>query len=132
METTWVSANIGQDKYRTSIESDNQRWIADEPIAKGGNGEGPSPFQHLLAALGACTCITLRMYANRKQWLLEHVHVDLSMISEEGKTNINRNIQLTGALAEDQRSRLLQIANKCPVHKLLTGSIEIDTKLLSS
>ena len=107
-------------------------WHADEPVADGGADIAPTPMQIMLSALGACTAITLHMYASRKQWPLTHVDVDLQL-NPEGKpadgNQITRTITLHGSLDEEQRTRLLQIANACPVHKLLEGKVEIPSTL---
>ena len=115
---------------------------ADEPEAVGGTGPGPSPYDFLLASLGSCTSMTIAMYARRKGWPLADVTVQLrhSKIhaadcleceTKEGRIDrIERNIQLSGALTEEQRLRLLEIANKCPVHRTLTGEINIKTRLV--
>lgn len=114
---------------------------ADEPSEGGGSDAGPNPYEYLLAALGACTSITLLLYAQRKGMPLERVRVDLdhSRIhaadcadceSKEGfVTEIRRAIRLTGPLTEEQRSRLLEIAARCPVHRTLTGEIKIRDRL---
>jgi len=119
--------------YVTEITVGTHRLFADEPVADGGADVGPTPHEILLSALGACTAITLRMYAQRKQWPLQEVNVQLAFgdAGAKGTTIIERDIQLVGALEDAQRERLLQIANSCPLHKILTGTVEIPTKLVA-
>jgi putative redox protein len=116
--------------YATQLVVGHHHTVADEPVDLGGGDTGPAPDEILLSALGACTAITLRMYAERKQWPLEGVEVKLGY-AERGKdkTVITRQVELRGKLDAGQRERLLQIANACPVHKILTGSVEIPTTL---
>ena len=125
---------------RQTISIGPHQLLADEPKQSGGGDAGPNPYELLLAALGACTNMTLRMYADRKGWPLEQVRVVLTHsrsyaedCAECDKTTtmidrIERQITLTGELSEEQRQRLLQIANRCPVHTTLTSKIEIHTR----
>jgi putative redox protein len=115
---------------------------ADEPIAQGGTDTGPTPYGLLICALGACTSMTVSSYARRKQWPLEDVTVRLrhSKIyatdcadceqKDARLDHIDREIELHGPLTDEQRARLLEIANRCPVHKTLTSKIEIRTSLV--
>jgi putative redox protein len=104
----------------------------DEPADKGGGDTAPDPLQLLLSALGACTTVTLQMYAARKQWKLDRVDVQLRLNPEGTPASgnlIERQITLTGELDAEQRQRLLQVAEACPVHKLLAGEVRIQTGL---
>jgi putative redox protein len=116
-------------KLQQVIEVGRHRWIADEPPDVGGDDAGPSPFDMLDAALGACTALTVTMVANRKQMPLKDVRVEVVHTQADGVYRMQRRIELVGALSEEQRQYLLGIANKCPVHRTLTGKIEIETSL---
>jgi putative redox protein len=95
----------------------------------GGDDEGMSPHELLETALASCTIITVQMYANRKAWPLESTDVVVTTDSEGANSHLTREITFKGNLDEEQRARLLEIANKCPIHKLLTSNIEIETIL---
>ena len=127
-----VSSTIGKIPYRIEIKSPTGNVvIADEPIDKGGKDTGFSPKELLASALAACTSATVTMYAERKKWDLQEVKVEVDLERDEtsNKTIINRKIQFIGNLDEDQRERLMKVANACPVHKILTNPIEIGTEL---
>lgn len=119
--------------------SDGHHLLADEPLAYGGTNKGLSPYGFLSAGLGACTSMTLRMYARRKGWALDHVSVDVShnkVHAQDADTTVGekvdtwrRRISLTGALTDEQRLRLLEIADKCPVHRTLERSSTVITEL---
>lgn len=130
-----IHANTTSTTYTVTI-SDGQghQWLADEPAEVGGADAGPSPGHLMLSSLGACTLITLQMFAARKEWQLMGVAVELELNPDgkpaAGGTVIRRNISLTGALSAEQQERLLQVADACPMHKLLTGEVRIDTLLV--
>jgi putative redox protein len=128
-----AQARIGTSTYRTTISAGKHILFADEPESLGGTDTAPDPSQLLLSSLGACTAITLRMYADRKAWDVQEIHVDLAMTSDNtpaGKhTAITRKLSFTGNLTDEQQERLMQIANACPLHKTLIGTITIDTSL---
>jgi len=127
-----IKAAIGKGHYLTHITSPTHFIDADEPIADGGNDEGFSPSELLCSSLAACTCITVRMYADRKEFPLDGVEVTVSMGAEQEAehTQIELQISFTGQLTDEQRDRLLVIAGKCPIHKVLSNPITIKTNLL--
>lgn len=134
-------AEAGGGKFAQTISAGRHTLRADEPESAGGNDSGLSPYQLLLAGLGACTSMTLRLYADQKGWPLEKVAVELAhekihaadcseCETREGKVDrIERVVELSGALDETQRARLLEIANKCPVHRTLHSEVSIPTRL---
>lgn len=139
-----VVTETGDGQFTQKIIIGNHVLIADEPIINGGQDTGPSPYDFLLAALGTCTSMTLRMYAKLKKFPLEKItvrlkhdkiHTDDCIGCENNNSKIDqieRLIELEGALTEEQRTQLLEIANKCPVHRTLTSKIIILTKLIEN
>ena len=137
-----VLVNGSTEGFVQEIVVDGHHLIADEPAAVGGADSGPNPYDLLLASLGACTSMTIGMYAGRKQWPLDSVRVRLrhSRIHAEDCANcetmegmldrIDCEVELQGTLSEEQRGRLLEIANKCPVHHTLKAEIDIKTQLV--
>ena len=121
------TARIGRDKYRTEISVGGRDLVADEPPALGGQGTGFAPYDLLLASLGACTAITLRMYADRKGWPMETLEVGLRLHGVEEK-RIARTLTITG-LDDDQKARLADIAERTPVTLTLKTGLPIDTRL---
>jgi len=117
-------------KQAAEIAIGEHKIIADTSKNLGGTDLGPNPHQILEAALSACTIITVQMYADRKAWALQSTQVKVSIDREGPESHITREISFTGDLSSEQRSRLLDIAEKCPVHKLLSSSISISTKAL--
>ncbi len=126
-----VSIDTQHPRYAAQISAGEHRLSADEPVSLGGGDTAPTPTELLLSALGSCTAITLRMYAERKQWPVEAIEVTLNYAEGvKDKTVIERRVRVTGALDDEQRARLLQIANACPVHKILTGTVEVPTEIV--
>ena len=124
----------GLGRYQQAVTVGRHQLIADEPVSMNGADAGPAPFDYLLTALGACTSMTLRMYAEIKKIPLTNVHVALrhEKVEIEGRGKfdyIYREITLSGELTDEQRVRMLEIANRCPVHKTLTGTVEIHSRL---
>jgi putative redox protein len=127
-------------RFLRHVQSDDHDWLSDEPTRVGGDNLGPDPYEQLLAALGTCTSMTLRMYASHKKWDLDDVRVELSHSRDHGPDCerceepdqvidvISRTVRVEGNLNEAQRRRLLEIADRCPVHKTLTGDLRIETE----
>ena len=122
------TARIGKDHYRTEIMVGDHSLVADEGAALGGQNAGPAPYDLLLASLGACTAITLRMYADRKDWPLESVEVGLRLAGGREAMRIERTLKIAG-LDEGQQARLADIAERTPVTLTLKNGLPIDTRL---
>ncbi|MGC5583708.1 alpha/beta fold hydrolase [Ornithinimicrobium sp. W1665] len=141
LEGVRVSERAADAGYAHTAEAGGHTWVLDEPTAAGGDDDGPDPYQVLLSALGACTSMTMRMYARRKGWdygtttvTVRHSRIHARDCQEcettEGRLErIDRSIAVDPALSEEQREALLRIADKCPVHRTLTGTVEIFTEL---
>jgi putative redox protein len=135
-----VVVTEGNQRFLREITSDDHAWLGDEPKRVGGDNLGPDPYEHLLAALGTCTSMTMRMYAIRKSWPLDHVSIRLTHSrkyaddcaeceeSERRIEVIKRAIDIEGDLTDAQRQRLLEIADRCPVHRTLEGTLAIRTE----
>jgi putative redox protein len=126
---TSVQAQIDRSHYRTVVKIDNHTLISDEPVTVGGMNEGPHPQGLLLASLGSCTAITLRMYIDRKMWVVDDITVNLQLFEVDGVTLIEKQLSFKGELSDEKKKRLVQIADACPIHKILTGKISIETSL---
>jgi len=142
-----VIVSIGKQKYRTEVRMPDGAGggvvIADEPADAGGGGEGPGPYELLLASLGTCKAMTLRMYADHKGWALDEVvvtlrhekrHADDCVNCDDPKAKLDHfdiELQVLGDLDQEQRERLAEIADRCPVHKTLASEIRVGTTLVS-
>ena len=132
-----VVIQIGQEKYRTEVSAGGGTLIVDEPVSAGGGGGAPTPYDLLLGAIGSCTAMTLRMYADRKGWPLERVTVRLRHARSHardcadcatkhvGLNQIERELEMEGPLTTEQRERLAQIADRCPVKQTLERGIQV-------
>ncbi|WP_458763506.1 OsmC family protein [Cupriavidus basilensis] len=124
---THGTARIGSTPYRTNIVVSGHAITADEPRARGGQGDGPAPYDLLLASLGACTAITLKMYAERKGWALASLDVSLRLVGPD-EWRIERTLVIKG-LEDSQKARLVEIAERTPVTKTLRPGLPIETRL---
>lgn len=138
-EGTWVTSRIAGKGFETGIHSRTHDFVADEPIAVGGTDKGPTPYELLLSALGSCTAMTLRVYADRKGWPLQSAAVHLRSARsherdcEQCETKkvdigrIERKVELDGPLTDEQRARLMSIADRCPVKQTLERGIRVES-----
>ena len=136
-----VVANLGEEGFTTQLRAGKHYFLADEPEKAGGNGFGPTPYDYISAALAACTSMTIQMYARRKKWPLKNVetHVNHQKSHARDCENCERNsakidlferrIEIEGNLDDDQRTKILEIADKCPVHRTLHNKITTKTAL---
>ncbi len=136
-----ITVRGGIDGFAQEITAGRHQLRSDEPASTGGADAGPTPYDLLLAALGSCTSMTVGMYARRKGWPLTRVTVRLRHSREHARdcavcdtetamlTVIDRDVEFEGTLNDEQRERLLEIADRCPVHRTLTSTIEIRTTL---
>lgn len=137
MASNDVVARIGRERYRTEIEVRDKRVVVDEPASLGGGDTGPTPYDMILGSIGACTAMTVRMYADRKGWPLENVTVTLRQARNYEKDcedcdtsvlpgfRIEREVVLVGALTDEQRQRLEQVADRCPVKQALERGVHV-------
>lgn len=127
-----VTGNIGSQKYLCTISWRNGQLIMDEPESNGGKDLGPDPYSTLLASLAGCTLATLRMYIDRKGWNIPEIKISVNAQQEldgEFETVFSRQITFSSEITQEQKERLLIIADKCPVSKILKGKITINTQM---
>lgn len=133
----WITAHVGRSGYSSTLRARSHAYTLDEPLSVGGTDTGPTPYEALLGALGGCTAITLRMYADRKGWPLEGVRVrlrtgcshepdsEVCTTAEVGPHQVARQIELEGPLTNEQRQRLLQVAERCPLKQTLERGLRV-------
>ncbi|CAM5470939.1 OsmC family protein [Eoetvoesiella caeni] len=123
-----VKVYKGEGKVQRIIEIGRHKLVTDVPEALGGEDAGPEPHDLVAAALAGCTALTVTLYAQRKGWDAQDVQVRVEHELKDGVLNLTRHIHYVGELDQEQRDRLTEIANKCPVHKMLSAQIRIDTR----
>lgn len=125
-----VASATGEGRFQVSVSSGGAHFFADEPVESGGLGSGPTPYQLLASALAACTTMTLRLYAQHKGWPVTGIRTSVGH-QRQGADNLRdvfkRSISFEGNLEPDQRSRLLEIADRCPVHRTLATGADVET-----
>lgn len=130
MNTT--HATIGKQKYKTELQVNNHIIIADEPVEVGGKDLGFTPSELLQSSLASCSAMTIRMYADRKGWDLEKVEIEVGFKRNisTGEVTFKKEIKLFGNLTDDQQEKLLEMGSKCPIEKMIKGTILVESKLL--
>lgn len=123
MAETKLSAKLKKG-YQVENVSRTFNWLSDEPEDVGGDNLGPKPTELLLSSLASCKLITVKMYANRKEWDVQQISIDLKILEKGNPTLIEKKIRFEGELDEEQKKRLLEISGRCPVAKMLSNSIE--------
>lgn len=126
-----VQVILSDTDFQCTAENGHSHWLLDEPESKGGKDSGPSPSEAVMSGLGACIAITLRMYAKHKGWDLGNLKVDLHLEGMEpgGHPRIHRKITIQGNFDADQQTRLLKVAGKCPVSRLISGEVPMTVEL---
>lgn len=119
-----VSASIMYD-YKVVNTTENHTWISDEPLELGGQNEGPEPKEIFLSSLASCILITIRMYAQRRNWDVGEIHIDLTMNELDNGVEIIKDLSFSGELDDEQKEKLQEISKRCPVAKILANPIEI-------
>ena len=126
-----VVSQFGDGPLQQKLQTGDLYFLSDTYVSNGGQDTGPTPHEYLGAALAACTSMTLKMYAGRKSMNLENAVVTVDIERVNDVEVFTRDIQLEGNLSEEERNRLIEIANKCPIHKALAGDIQIKTQLVA-
>ena len=128
---TKIQGGIGHEHYISKLSMRGHLIVADEPIDNGGKDAGPTPTELILSGLAACTASTLRMYADKKGWEVERIDLELSIRIEKTDTgqvsHVESLIDITGNITAEEKARMIEIAQKCPVHKLLSNPIQIQS-----
>ena len=128
---TKIQGGIGHEHYISKLSMRGHLIVADEPIDHGGKDAGPTPTELVLSGLAACTASTLRMYADKKGWDVERIDLEISIRIEKTDTgqisHVESLIDITGNITAEEKARMIEIAQKCPVHKLLSNPIQIQT-----
>lgn len=130
---TKILAGIGREHYASRVNIRNHQLITDEPLDNGGQDLGPTPTELILSGLASCTASTLRMYADKKGWNVEGIDLEVSIAIRKTDTgqisHIDTVLEIMGEVSGEQKERLLEIARKCPLYRLLTNPVEISTSL---
>jgi putative redox protein len=126
-----VESQFGEGPLQQKLSAGDLHFLSDAEASMGGGGTGPSPHEYLGAALAACTSMTLKMYAGHKAMSLENAIVTVDIERVDDIEKFTRDIQLIGNLSVEEKNRLIEIANKCPIHKALAGQIQIKTQLVN-
>ena len=124
-----AKAQIARTTYQTIATSGNHSIVVDEPEELNGTDTGMGPFGLLLSSLGSCTVITLRMYIDRKMWVVDEIYIELEVFAVPDGHLIESKLRFKGDITPEQTERLLQIADACPIHKMLAGNIIMETKI---
>jgi putative redox protein len=126
-----VVSQFGDGPLQQKLSTGDLQYLSDAEVSKGGGGTGPSPHEYLAAALAACTSMTLKMYSERKAINLKNAIVTVDIERHDDVEIFTRHIELHGDLDDEQRARMLEIAQRCPIHKALAGEIQIKTQLVN-
>ena len=126
-----VVSQFGDGPLQQKLSTGDLHFLSDAETSKGGNGTGPTPHEFLGAALAACTSMTLKMYAGRKSMNLENAIVTVDIERIDDVEVYTRDVQLQGSLSEEEKNRLIEIANKCPIYKAIAGDVQIKTQLVN-